>query len=232
MTGLLSVSLLFGLVALFGPTVGAVVVSWADGSLVELRAARHHVAVAAVLPDRPRHPVRGQRRGRRPVDARRPRRAGARLGQRDRDRHLRPRHRRGDRLAGVPAAAAARPPEPSGRRASSAGSSGASGTCRSTSSPARGSPRSRCSPGGSSRSRCVMAFVVERARFSILVATVMHGAANISHPAPAAGCRPHMDAGRHRSALHDRRRSAGHPFRRHEPAIQPWLGSSTKEVAA
>ena len=37
MTGLLSVSLLFGLVALFGPTVGAVVVSWADGSLVELR---------------------------------------------------------------------------------------------------------------------------------------------------------------------------------------------------
>jgi len=37
MTGLLSVSVLFGLVALFGPTVGAVVVSWADGSLVELR---------------------------------------------------------------------------------------------------------------------------------------------------------------------------------------------------
>jgi membrane protease YdiL (CAAX protease family) len=37
MTGLLSVSLLFGLVALFGPTVGAIVVSWADGSLVELR---------------------------------------------------------------------------------------------------------------------------------------------------------------------------------------------------
>jgi CAAX protease family protein len=31
------VSILFGLVALFGPTVGAVVVSWADGSLVELR---------------------------------------------------------------------------------------------------------------------------------------------------------------------------------------------------
>jgi uncharacterized protein len=37
MTGLLSVSLLFGLLALFGPAVGAVVVSWADGSLVELR---------------------------------------------------------------------------------------------------------------------------------------------------------------------------------------------------
>jgi membrane protease YdiL (CAAX protease family) len=37
LTGLLSVSLLFGLVALFGPTVAAVVVSWADGSLVELR---------------------------------------------------------------------------------------------------------------------------------------------------------------------------------------------------
>ena len=37
MTGLLSVSILFGLVALFGPAVGAVVVSWADGSLVELR---------------------------------------------------------------------------------------------------------------------------------------------------------------------------------------------------
>jgi membrane protease YdiL (CAAX protease family) len=37
MTGLLSVSLMFGLVALFGPAVGALVVSWADGSLVELR---------------------------------------------------------------------------------------------------------------------------------------------------------------------------------------------------
>jgi len=37
LTGLLSVSLLFGLLALFGPTVGAIVVSWADGSLVELR---------------------------------------------------------------------------------------------------------------------------------------------------------------------------------------------------
>jgi membrane protease YdiL (CAAX protease family) len=37
LTGLLSVSLLFGLLALFGPTVGALVVSWADGSLVELR---------------------------------------------------------------------------------------------------------------------------------------------------------------------------------------------------
>ena len=37
MTGLLSVSLLFGLIALFGPAAGAVVVSWADGSLVELR---------------------------------------------------------------------------------------------------------------------------------------------------------------------------------------------------
>ena len=37
MTPLFSVSLLFGLLALFGPTVGAVVVSWADGSLVELR---------------------------------------------------------------------------------------------------------------------------------------------------------------------------------------------------
>jgi membrane protease YdiL (CAAX protease family) len=37
MTGLLSVSLLFGLLALFGPTVGALVVSWADGSIGELR---------------------------------------------------------------------------------------------------------------------------------------------------------------------------------------------------
>ncbi|HEX5825846.1 MAG TPA: CPBP family intramembrane glutamic endopeptidase [Candidatus Limnocylindrales bacterium] len=37
LTGLLSVSILFGLLALFGPTVGAIVVSWADGSLVELR---------------------------------------------------------------------------------------------------------------------------------------------------------------------------------------------------
>ena len=37
MTALLSVSVLFGLVALFGPTVAAVIVSWADGSLVELR---------------------------------------------------------------------------------------------------------------------------------------------------------------------------------------------------
>ena len=37
MTPLFSVSLLFGLIALFGPTVGALVVSWADGSLVELR---------------------------------------------------------------------------------------------------------------------------------------------------------------------------------------------------
>jgi membrane protease YdiL (CAAX protease family) len=37
MTPLFSVSLLFGLLALFGPTVGAVVVSWADGSLLELR---------------------------------------------------------------------------------------------------------------------------------------------------------------------------------------------------
>ena len=37
MTGLLSVSLMFGLLALFGPAAGAVVVSWADGSLVELR---------------------------------------------------------------------------------------------------------------------------------------------------------------------------------------------------
>jgi membrane protease YdiL (CAAX protease family) len=37
MTGLLSVSLLFGLVALFGPTAGAIIVSWAEGSLVELR---------------------------------------------------------------------------------------------------------------------------------------------------------------------------------------------------
>ena len=37
MTGLLSVSLLFGLIALFGPAAGAVIVSWADGSLVELR---------------------------------------------------------------------------------------------------------------------------------------------------------------------------------------------------
>ena len=67
MTGLLSVSLLFGLVALFGPAVGAVVVSWADGSLVELRQRLDHVAVAAVLPGRPRHPVRRQRRGRRPA---------------------------------------------------------------------------------------------------------------------------------------------------------------------
>ena len=37
MTGLLSVSILFGLIALFGPAAGAVVVSWADGSLIELR---------------------------------------------------------------------------------------------------------------------------------------------------------------------------------------------------
>ena len=37
LTGLLSVSILFGLLALFGPTVAAFVVSWADGSLVELR---------------------------------------------------------------------------------------------------------------------------------------------------------------------------------------------------
>jgi membrane protease YdiL (CAAX protease family) len=37
MTGLLSVSLLFGLLALFGPTVAAVVVSWGDGTLGQLR---------------------------------------------------------------------------------------------------------------------------------------------------------------------------------------------------
>jgi uncharacterized protein len=37
MTPLLSVSLMFGLLALFGPTLGAVVVSWADGSTGELR---------------------------------------------------------------------------------------------------------------------------------------------------------------------------------------------------
>ncbi len=37
LTGLLSVSILFGLVALFGPAVAAVVVSWADGSLGDLR---------------------------------------------------------------------------------------------------------------------------------------------------------------------------------------------------
>jgi CAAX protease family protein len=36
-TGLLSVSVLFGLVALFGPTVAAMTVGWADGSIVELR---------------------------------------------------------------------------------------------------------------------------------------------------------------------------------------------------
>src|SRR4029079_13571334 len=38
-------------------------------------------------------------------------------------------------------------------------------------------------------------------------------------PDPAAGRRSHMDAGRHRNHLHDPRRSAGHPFTRHEPAI-------------
>ena len=37
MTGLLSVSVLFGLLALFGPAVGAVVVSWAEGSGRTLR---------------------------------------------------------------------------------------------------------------------------------------------------------------------------------------------------
>ena len=37
MTGLLSVSLMFGLLALFGPALGAVVVSWVDGTLGELR---------------------------------------------------------------------------------------------------------------------------------------------------------------------------------------------------
>lgn len=37
MTGLLSISLMFGLVALFGPALGAVVVSWAEGSLGDLR---------------------------------------------------------------------------------------------------------------------------------------------------------------------------------------------------
>jgi len=37
LTGLLSVSLLFGLLALFGPTVAAVVVTWADGTLGQLR---------------------------------------------------------------------------------------------------------------------------------------------------------------------------------------------------
>ena len=37
MTGLLSISIMFGLVALFGPTLGAIAVSWADGTAGELR---------------------------------------------------------------------------------------------------------------------------------------------------------------------------------------------------
>jgi membrane protease YdiL (CAAX protease family) len=36
-TALVSVSIAFGLIALFGPAVGAVVVSWADGTLGEIR---------------------------------------------------------------------------------------------------------------------------------------------------------------------------------------------------
>ena len=56
-TGLLSVSILFGLVALFGPTVAALTVGWADGSIVELRhrltdrrSARRFAVVAMVVP--------------------------------------------------------------------------------------------------------------------------------------------------------------------------------------
>ncbi len=41
MTGLLSISLMFGLLALFGPTLGAVIVTWADGSIGDLR---HRIA--------------------------------------------------------------------------------------------------------------------------------------------------------------------------------------------
>ncbi len=37
MTALLSVSLMFGLLALFGPALGAVIVCWADGSIGDLR---------------------------------------------------------------------------------------------------------------------------------------------------------------------------------------------------
>ena len=37
MTGLLSISIMFGLLALFGPALGAIVVSWADGTIGELR---------------------------------------------------------------------------------------------------------------------------------------------------------------------------------------------------
>ncbi len=37
MTGLLSVSVMFGLLALFGPALGALVVTWADGSIGDLR---------------------------------------------------------------------------------------------------------------------------------------------------------------------------------------------------
>jgi uncharacterized protein len=37
LTGLLQVSILFGLLALFGPALGAFVASWADGSVMELR---------------------------------------------------------------------------------------------------------------------------------------------------------------------------------------------------
>jgi CAAX protease family protein len=36
-TGLVSVSIMFGLIALFGPAIAAVIVSWADGTLGEIR---------------------------------------------------------------------------------------------------------------------------------------------------------------------------------------------------
>ena len=47
-TILISVSLAFGLVALFGPAVAAVVVSWADGTLGELRAPDDRLAQASL----------------------------------------------------------------------------------------------------------------------------------------------------------------------------------------
>ena len=47
-------------------------------------------------------------------------------------------------------------------------------------------------------------------------------------PDPAAGCRPHLDARRHRNALRDRRRSARHPLSRHEPSDPAWLGSTRR----
>ena len=94
MTGLLSISLLFGLVALFGPALGAVVVSWADGSLGDLRqrfgarrASPRHYLVALGLP----FAICAAAAVLWTLDG--PRRARHRLGQRDRARDLRPRRR-------------------------------------------------------------------------------------------------------------------------------------------